>query len=108
MLLSYVNLTEYIFLARNDFTRANLVNGGFGVLRALAAIIACGIFGVASLRDWAIWWAGVHIGMCFICLAAIWRFGRPRWHVVRKEVWLGGKLSLAIFLLMLRHNVDIL
>src|ERR1700694_620056 len=25
MLLSYVNLTEYIFLARNDFTRANLV-----------------------------------------------------------------------------------
>jgi O-antigen/teichoic acid export membrane protein len=108
MLPSYVNLTEYIFLAHNDFTRANLVNGGFGVLRALAAIVACGVFGVVDLRSWAIWWACVHVGMCFFCLAAIWRFGRPRWRILRKEVWLGGNLSLSSFLIMLRHNIDIL
>jgi O-antigen/teichoic acid export membrane protein len=108
MLPSYVNLTEYVFLARNDFTRANLVNSGFGVVRALAAVVACGVFGVVSLRSWAIWWTCIHVGMCFICLAAVWRFGRPRWRVLRKEVWLGGNLAFSSFLIMLRHNVDVL
>lgn len=108
MLPSYINLVENIFLARGDFRRANLVNGGSGVARALAAVVACGIFGVVSLHSWALWWAGVHVGICFFCLAATWRFGRPRWRVLQKEVWLGGNLALSSFLIMLRHNVDIL
>jgi len=105
---SYINLVENVFLARGDFRRANLVNGGSGVARALAAVVACGVFGVASLHSWAIWWAGVHVGISIICLAATWRFGRPRWRILQKEVWLGGNLALSSFLIMLRHNVDIL
>jgi O-antigen/teichoic acid export membrane protein len=108
LLPSYVNLTEHVFLARNDFTSANLVNSGLGVVRALAAVVACGAFNVVSLRSWAIWWACTHVGMCIICLAAIWRFGKPRWRVLRKEIWLGGNLSLSSFLIMLRHNIDVL
>jgi O-antigen/teichoic acid export membrane protein len=108
ILPAYINLVENIFLTRGDFRRANLVNAGSGVLRALAAIIACGVFGVVSLRSWAIWWAAVHVGICFLCLVATWRFGRPRWRVLPKEVWLGGSLAFSSFLIMLRHNVDIL
>jgi O-antigen/teichoic acid export membrane protein len=108
ILPSYINLVENIFLARGDFRRANLVNGGSGVARALAAVVACGVFGVVSLHSWAMWSAGVHIGISLFCLAATWRFGRPRWRVLQKEVWLGGNLALSSFLIMLRHNVDIL
>jgi O-antigen/teichoic acid export membrane protein len=108
ILPSYINLVENIFLARGDFRRANIVNGGSGVARAFAAVLACGIFGVVSLHSWAIWWAGVHVGICVLCLAATWRFGRPQWRVLQKEVWLGGNLALSSFLIMMRHNVDIL
>jgi O-antigen/teichoic acid export membrane protein len=105
---SYVGLVESIFLARGDFRRANFVNGGFGVLRAVTAVVACIFFGVATLRSWAVWWAGSHLCMCVLCLVATWRFGAPRWRLLRKEFWLGWNLALSGFLIMLRSNVDVL
>jgi len=105
---SYINLVENIFLARGDFARANLVAGGSGVVRALAAIVACGVFRVVTLRGWAIWWAGTHVCMCVVCLAATYRYGSPRWRVLPREIWLGGNLALSNFLIMLRQNIDVL
>lgn len=105
---SIFNLTENIFLARGDFKRANLINGGTGVARACAAVAACGLFGVTSLQGWAMWWAATHVVIGLVCLAMVWRFGRPHWCVIRREVWLGGSLAFSSFLIMLRHSVDVL
>ncbi|WP_187437161.1 lipopolysaccharide biosynthesis protein [Bradyrhizobium rifense] len=105
---SFFNLVENIFLARGDFRTANLVNSGTGVARALAALAACGYFGVTSLQVWALWWASIHVALGLTCVALIWRFGRPHWGVLRREVWLGGSLALSSFLIMLRHSVDVL
>jgi O-antigen/teichoic acid export membrane protein len=105
---SFFNLVENVFLARGDFRTANLINGGTGVARALAAVAACGLFGVTSLEGWAVWWAAVHVAVGLICLALIWRFGRPHWCVLRRELWLGGSLAFSSFLIMLRHSVDVL
>jgi O-antigen/teichoic acid export membrane protein len=108
VLPSYILLAESNFLARGDFFRANLINGGSGVARALTAVAACVVFGVTSLRDWALWWTAVHVAMCIVCFGMTWRFGRPRWRVLQKEALLGGNLALSSFLIMLRHNIDIL
>ncbi|MEH2544071.1 O-antigen/teichoic acid export membrane protein [Bradyrhizobium sp. AZCC 2262] len=105
---SYINMVENVFLARGDFKRANIVNGGSGLVRALAAVVACGFFGLSSLLSWALVWAAVHVVMCLLCVAAIWRFGRPRWRILQNEIWLGGNLALSSFFIGLRHNVDVL
>lgn len=105
---SFFSLVENIFLARGDFKTANLINGGTGVVRALAAVAACGLFGVTSLDNWAVWWAAVHVAIGVVCVALIWRFGRPELCVLRRELWLGGSLAFSSFLIMLRHSVDVL
>jgi len=108
IIFSYVNQVEFIYLAHNDFTRANIVNGGSGIVRALTAVIACAFFGVVSLRDFAAWWAAAHVVMLLMCVIATRRFGMPRWRVLREELWLGGNLAFSSFLIMLRHSIDIL
>ncbi|WP_407152753.1 lipopolysaccharide biosynthesis protein [Bradyrhizobium sp. ORS 86] len=108
MFPSFFNLVENVFLAHGDFRRGNFINGGSGVARALAAVVACGLFGVTSLRDWALWWAAVHLAIGVICVIMIRRFGLPRWNILRREAWLGGNLAFSSFLIMLRHNVDVL
>jgi O-antigen/teichoic acid export membrane protein len=105
---AYLNLIENVFLARHDFKRANLINSGAGVVRAVVAAIACLGFGVGSLTTWAIWWAGCHIALCVAGFLAIRHFGKPRWRVLQAEIWLGWHLAWSSFLIMLRHNIDIL
>jgi O-antigen/teichoic acid export membrane protein len=104
----YLSLIENVFLARHDFKRANLINSGAGVVRALVAAVACLGFGLGSLSTWAIWWAGCHVALCVAGFLAIRHFGRPRWRVLREEIWLGWHLAWSSFLIMLRHNIDIL
>jgi O-antigen/teichoic acid export membrane protein len=105
---AYLNLVENVFLARNDFKRANLVNSGAGVVRAIVAAVACLGFGVESLATWAVWWAACHAILGLAGFLAIRHFGKPRWRVLQEEIWLGGHLAWSSFLIMLRHNIDIL
>ncbi len=108
VLTSFINLTESAYLAVEDFTRANLINGGLGVARALTAIVACLLFGVTDLLAWACWYASLHLFLCLICALMILRVAAPRWRVIRSELPLGISFSLSNFLLMLRSNIDIL
>jgi O-antigen/teichoic acid export membrane protein len=108
ILAACVTQAENIFLAHDDFARANYINGGFGIMRAATAIMACVLFGAVSLRTFAGWWAAAHLLTCLACTVAIWRFGAPRLRVLRSELWLGSNLALSGFLIMLRHNIDIL
>jgi O-antigen/teichoic acid export membrane protein len=105
---SYLNLVENVFLARHDFKRANLINSGAGVVRAIVAAIACLGFGVGSLATWTIWWAACHVALVVAGFLAIRHFGKPRWRVLQQEIWLGWHLAWSSFLIMLRHNIDVL
>jgi O-antigen/teichoic acid export membrane protein len=108
ILVACVAQAENIFLAHGDFTSANYINGGFGIMRAATAIMACVLFGAVNLRTFASWWAAAHLLACLACTMAVWRFGAPRWRLMRSELWLGSNLALSGFLIMLRHNIDIL
>jgi O-antigen/teichoic acid export membrane protein len=108
MLNAWIVLTEQIFLARWEYARANVVNAGFGVARALAAVAAFVGFGVHSLHDWALWHGAVYAGASIGCAAAVWSYGAPRWRLVREELPLGVTICISGFLSALRQNVDLL
>jgi O-antigen/teichoic acid export membrane protein len=108
LLTPIINLTESVFLAHEDFTRANVVSSGLGMARALTAVIACLVFGVTSLRYWVIWYTATHIILCLVCAVIIRRVGVPKWRILRAELPLGISFSLSNFLVMLRSNLDIL
>ena len=108
VLYTWIVLVEQIFLAHSQFGRANIVNAGFGIARALTVVVACFGFGVDHLLPWAVWNAGLYVGTSLACLGAIWSYGPPRWRLSRDELKLGVTMSGAGFLWALRQNVDIL
>jgi O-antigen/teichoic acid export membrane protein len=104
----WISLTEQIFLAHGNFTRGNLVNAGLGVLRALAAVVACLGFGVHSLSHWAMWNVAAFVGGSVICAMAISKYGKARLGILREEIPIGITFGISGFLGALRGNVDIL
>jgi O-antigen/teichoic acid export membrane protein len=108
ILWNWIGLVEHIFLARWKFTLANAVNAGFGIARALAAVIACLGFGVQTLENWAIWHGTVHVAVSVACVAAIWTYGAPRWRVLLDELPLGTTLAGSYFLTSIRQNIDVM
>ncbi len=108
MLLSFIAFVDQIFLAHHAFGRANIFNGAFSLVRAASPIFACVFFGVSDLRDWALWHASVYCGACVAYAVAIWRYGGPRWCLLKDDLMLGINLSVSGFLIMLRGTIDIL
>jgi O-antigen/teichoic acid export membrane protein len=112
VLSSYLNLTEQVFLAHGDVLRANIVNSGFGIARAVTPVVACVFFGVSDLASWAVWHAGLYLVICLVHATATWRYGTPRWDprwgLLKNQLSLGINISLSGFLIALRANVDVL
>ena len=112
ILSSYLNLTEQVYLAHGDILRANLINSGLGVARAVTPVVACIAFGVSDLETWAYWHAGLYLLACVVQFLATWSYGTPkwtpRWSLIERELSLGASLSLSGFLISLRANVDLL
>jgi O-antigen/teichoic acid export membrane protein len=107
-LFAWVGLVEQILLTRREFTRANLVNAGFGIARAAGALVACLVFSIDSLPAWAIWNFAVSVAVSLTCAVAILPYGAPRWRVLREEIPLGVTLSLSGSIAALRQNIDLL
>jgi O-antigen/teichoic acid export membrane protein len=108
VLFTWIGLTEQILLTRREFTRANLVNSGFGIARAGGALVACLAFGIDSLHVWAIWNCAVCVVVSLACAVAIRPYGAPRWRVLREEIPLGATLSISGSIAALRQNIDLL
>jgi O-antigen/teichoic acid export membrane protein len=108
VLYTWIVFVEQIFLTHSQFGRANIVNAGFGIARAVTVIVACFGFGVDHLQAWAMWNAGLYVGVSLACVAAIWSRGPPLWRLARDELTLGMTISGSGFLWALRQNVDIL
>jgi O-antigen/teichoic acid export membrane protein len=108
VLFAWIGLTEQILLAHSQFTRANLLNSGFGIIRALAALVACFGFEVDSLSSWALWnFAAFAIGS-LACVCLLFPYGAPRWRLLWDEIPLGVTLSISGSIAALRQNVDLL
>jgi O-antigen/teichoic acid export membrane protein len=108
ILYTWVGFTEQIFLARERYTAANVINGGFGLVRGLSAVVACVGFGVDSLQEWALWSFGSYLAVSLVCAAAIWPYGSPHWRVLKDELPLGASLSVSSFFGAMRWNLDIM
>ncbi len=108
VLYPWIVLTEQIFLAHDNFIRANFTNAGFGTLRALAAFVACSGFGVDTLSTWAFWNFGAYLLGSIACALAISPYGSPRLGILREEIAIGVTFGISGFLANLRANVDVL
>ena len=108
VLFTWIGFTEQVLLAHSDFTRANLLNSGFGITRAVTAFIACLGFGVDSLNVWALWNCAAFAAVSIACAGLIWPYGVPRWRVMWDEIPLGVTLSISGSIAALRQNVDLL
>jgi len=105
---AWVGLVEQILLAHREFTRANLLNSGYGIARAAGSLVACLAFHIDSLPAWAMWNFAVSVAVSLTCVAAIWPYGAPRWRVLREEIPLGVTLSISGSISALRQNIDLL
>ena len=108
VMFTWIGLTEQVLLARCEFTRANLLNSGFGIARAATAIVACLGFGIESLSAWALWNCVAFAGVSLVCAGLLWPYGAPRWRVLWDEVPLGITLSISGSIAALRQNIDLL
>jgi O-antigen/teichoic acid export membrane protein len=108
LLFSWISLTEQILLAHSRFTQANLLNSGFGIVRAITALVACLGFGVNSLSAWAWWNCGAFAAGSLVCAGLLCRYGSPRWRLLWDEIPLGVTMSISGSIAALRQNVDLL
>ncbi len=108
VLYTGVTLAEQILLTHSQFTRANLLISGLGMARAIAAIVACLGFGIESLSAWA-WWNLATLAAGSLASACLlFRYGAPRWRLLRGEIPFGVTLSISNSIAALRQNVDLL
>jgi O-antigen/teichoic acid export membrane protein len=108
VLFAWIGLTEQILLAHSQFTRANLLNSGFGIARAVTALVACVGFDIDNLTAWALWnFASFSVGS-LACVCLLFRYGAPRWRLLWDEIPLGVTLSISGSIAALRQNVDLL
>jgi O-antigen/teichoic acid export membrane protein len=108
VLFAWIGLTEQILLAHSQFTRANLLNSGFGIARAVTALVACLGFDIDNLAAWALWnFASFSVGS-LTCACLLFRYGAPHWRLLWDEIPLGVTLSISGSIAALRQNVDLL
>jgi O-antigen/teichoic acid export membrane protein len=108
LLYPWMVLVEQIFLAHNQFTRANLTNAGFGAWRVIVAAVGCLGFGVHTLGQWAIWNFGAYACGSLVGALAVARFGPPKMRLMKDEIPIGATFGVSGFLYSFRANVDVL
>jgi O-antigen/teichoic acid export membrane protein len=108
VLFTWVTLAEQVLLSHSQFTRANLLNSGLGIARAITAIVACLGFGIDSLSAWAWWNFGTLAAGSFASACLLFPYGPPRWRVMWEEIPLGATFGVSGMIAALRQNVDLL
>lgn len=108
VLFRWILFTEQVFIAHWKIGRANTVNVGFAFAKAATTLIACFVFDVDTVSEWALWYLGVHALGAALCALALIPFGRPKWVILRDELRLGIHFSTPWFFLTLRNNIDLL
>lgn len=108
ILLKIIWLATNSYIAHSNFAGANKLEMLFAALRMLAAILACTVFGITTVAEWAVWNFAAHAIAALAAMAAIARLGRPKFTIVREEIPLGLMFASQFFFKALRGNADIL
>lgn len=108
VLVRLILLVETVFLGLGRVHAANRAVIGFALARMATATLACLVFKVSSLSDWALWQCGGNL--LYALLGAIWLLplGRPRFAVQRAELRAGLLFASQFVGRAIRANVDLL
>lgn len=108
LILRFVSLATAAYIAHSNFVVANALEMGSGLIRMVAALLGCFVFGVASVAQWAVWLFAAHLAIAAIAAWLILRLGRPHFGIVRDEVRIGALFSTQFIFKAVRQNTDIL
>lgn len=108
VLLRLILLVEQIYIAHSDFVSANLSVVGFAVARTIAAALACLVFGVSDVVEWAAWQFTCHVIVALIYGYFLLRLGKPHFRIVREELRLGFLFATPFIFRAIRQNIDLL
>ena len=107
-MFAWISMTEQILLAHGDMARANLVNISSGAGRAIAAIVACYVFGITELSQWVSWHFGFYLVISIGCALSDCGYGRPKMSVMWRDLARGLTLTASGLFTFLRRNADVL
>ncbi|MBC2884415.1 lipopolysaccharide biosynthesis protein [Ochrobactrum sp. CM-21-5] len=108
VLVRAILLVEQIYIAHTDFVSANLSVVGFAVARTITAVVACLVFNISTVVEWAYWQFGCHV---LVAVGYGWllrRLGPPTYRIVRDEVRLGIMFASQFIFQAIRQNADLL
>lgn len=108
LLVRLVTLSESVYLGHSMFSAANASVVGFAAARLLAAALACTVFGVNNVVDWALWQFAAHVAVILVYSIFVLRLGRPRLTVVREELRLGVLFATPLIFRAIKQNADIM
>ncbi|RUT35179.1 lipopolysaccharide biosynthesis protein [Arsenicitalea aurantiaca] len=96
------------FIAHSRFAPANGLEVFYAFARTAAALLACLVFGVERVADWAVWYFACHVLVTLVALFALRQLGAPQWRIVRDEIWTGILFATQFIFRTLRQNTDLL
>lgn len=108
VLVRLILLVETAFLSLGQVHAANRAVVGFAVARTATATLACMVFQVSTLSEWALWQCGGNL--LYTAARALWirPLGRPRFAILREELRAGLLFSSQFAVRAVRSNVDLL
>jgi O-antigen/teichoic acid export membrane protein len=108
VLVRLILLVEAVFLGLGRFQNANGAVIAFALSRTVTAVLACPVFGVSTLWEWALWQCAGNL-LCALAGAAWLRsLGRPRFAILPEELVPGLLFSSQFAMRAVRANVDLL
>lgn len=108
VLVRVILLVETAFLALGRVHAANRAVVGFALARMVTAALACLVFKVSNLADWALWQCGGNLLYALLGAIWLWPLGRPRLIILREELGAGLLFSSQFVARAVRSNVDLL
>lgn len=108
LILRFISLATAAYIARSEFVVANSLEVGSGLIRMVAALLGCLVFGVTTVAEWAVWFFAAHFIIAIVSAWLILRLGRPRYGIVREEIKIGALFSTQFIFKAIRQNTDIL
>ncbi|RCS25155.1 lipopolysaccharide biosynthesis protein [Phyllobacterium salinisoli] len=108
VLVKLILLTEQIFIAHSQFADANKSVVGFAFARTAAAALACLVFGVSTVAQWAVWQFACHVLIAFAYAWSLRKLGPPLYRILREEIRLGILFATPFIFRAIRQNADML
>lgn len=108
VLVRVILLVETAFLSLGRVHAANRAVLGFALARMGTAALACMMFRVSTLSEWALWQCGGNLVYAMLGAAWLAPLGRPRLAILREELQAGLLFSSQFAVRAVRSNVDLL